>query len=164
MDLRPTDEQQQLIDAVTAIPSGSLVLYIRYSQEQPGHVLFPKDVARLVTEASPVPVYGISESYVGVGIVGGSCDASSSTLFDAQDLCADPDGNLIILSTDGTVTDPDPNVLTERSSALVVLPSTRNECSQGAMVISASRSGTRSGRLPTSTLRRLTSRGSPCPA
>jgi len=51
--------------------------------------------------------------------VGGTCDESATILFDAQALCADPEGNLMILGADGTVTDPDPNTLTERSSALL---------------------------------------------
>jgi PAS domain S-box-containing protein len=66
----------RLLDAVKAVPPRSLILYIRYSREDPGHVLFPPDVARLVAEASPVPVYGISEAYLGTGIVGGAIYSS----------------------------------------------------------------------------------------
>ena len=36
-----------------------------------GNVLFPSDIARLVSRASPVPVYGVNDSYIGSGIVGG---------------------------------------------------------------------------------------------
>ena len=61
-----------LLAAVKAVPPRSLVLYIRYSREDPGQVLFPQDVARLVAEASPAPVYGISEAYLGTGVVGGA--------------------------------------------------------------------------------------------
>ncbi|MGH9147323.1 MAG: ABC transporter substrate binding protein, partial [Vicinamibacterales bacterium] len=61
----------RLIGAIKAVPSQSLILYVRFSQEQPGHVLFPHEVARLVAEASPVPVYGISDPYIGSGVVGG---------------------------------------------------------------------------------------------
>jgi PKD repeat protein len=50
---------------------------------------------------------------------GGTCDTSAQVLFDPEDLCADPEGNLAVLSTDGAVTDPNPNALTEQSSALL---------------------------------------------
>jgi signal transduction histidine kinase len=61
----------RLIEAVKAVPSGSLILYVRHSQEQPGHVLTPYDIASLVSEASPVPVYGVADAYIGLGVVGG---------------------------------------------------------------------------------------------
>ena len=60
-----------LIAAVKAVPARSIVLLIRYSQEDPGKILFPSDVAPLVAAASPVPVYGSSETYIGSGVVGG---------------------------------------------------------------------------------------------
>jgi PAS domain S-box-containing protein len=62
----------RLLEAVEDVPPRSLILFIRYSQEDPGHVLFPSDVARLVAQASPVPVYGISETSLGTGLVGGA--------------------------------------------------------------------------------------------
>jgi PAS domain S-box-containing protein len=67
---------ERLIAAVRAVPLGSVILYVRYSQETPGQVLTPSDVARLVAEASPVPVYGITESYIGSGVVGGVVSSS----------------------------------------------------------------------------------------
>ena len=48
----------RLLAAVKAVPGGSLILFIRHSQEDRGDVLFPADVARLVSEASPVPYTG----------------------------------------------------------------------------------------------------------
>jgi signal transduction histidine kinase len=61
----------RLITAVKAVPRGGLILYVRHSQEEAGHVLTPHDVASLVTEASPVPVYGVADAYIGLGVVGG---------------------------------------------------------------------------------------------
>jgi signal transduction histidine kinase len=61
----------QLTAAIKRAPPRSIVLYIRYSEEDPGNVVFPDAVARAIAEASPVPVYGIQASYVGQGIVGG---------------------------------------------------------------------------------------------
>jgi signal transduction histidine kinase len=62
---------EDLIEAVAAVSGRSLILYIRYSREDPGRVLFPADVARLVNEAASVPVYGIADSFLGTGVVGG---------------------------------------------------------------------------------------------
>jgi signal transduction histidine kinase len=61
----------RLIGALKAIPAGSVVLYVRYSQDDAGNVLFPSEVAPIVAGAAGVPVYGVAESYVGSGIVGG---------------------------------------------------------------------------------------------
>ena len=34
-------------------------------------MLFPADIAQFVSEASPVPVYGVNDAYLGSGVVGG---------------------------------------------------------------------------------------------
>jgi signal transduction histidine kinase len=65
------DSIDRLVAGVKAAPPRSLVLFLRHSQEEPGHVLYPPQVAELVAQASPVPVYGISELYLGAGVVGG---------------------------------------------------------------------------------------------
>ena len=60
-----------LLSAVKAVPPGSVILYIWHSQQDPGIVMYPDEVARLVAEAAPVPVYGTSDFYIGTGVVGG---------------------------------------------------------------------------------------------
>jgi hypothetical protein len=60
-----------LIAAVRAVPARSLIHFVRFSQQDPGYVMFPDDVVRLVAEASPVPVYSSTDSFVGAGVVGG---------------------------------------------------------------------------------------------
>ena len=60
-----------LLAAIRAVPERSLILYIRHSQEDPGNVMFPDEVVRLAAEVSPVPVYAHSDSYIGMGVVGG---------------------------------------------------------------------------------------------
>jgi PAS domain S-box-containing protein len=62
---------ERLLESVRTVPRGSLILYVRHSREEQGNVQFPSDIARLVSEAAPVPVYGVSESYIGSGVVGG---------------------------------------------------------------------------------------------
>jgi signal transduction histidine kinase len=61
----------RLLGAVKAIPPRSLLFYIWQSVLVPGHVTYSNEIARLVAEAAPVPVYGSSDFYVGLGIVGG---------------------------------------------------------------------------------------------
>jgi len=63
---------EHLTAAIKTAPRRSIVLFIRYSLESPGNVVFPAAVSRAVAEASPVPVYGAQASYVGQGIVGGA--------------------------------------------------------------------------------------------
>jgi signal transduction histidine kinase/ActR/RegA family two-component response regulator/ABC-type uncharacterized transport system substrate-binding protein len=59
-----------LLEVVKAVPPASLILYIWHSQER-GDLMYPDAIARLVAEASPVPVYGTSDFYMGSGVVGG---------------------------------------------------------------------------------------------
>jgi PAS domain S-box-containing protein len=61
----------QLIAAIQTVPARSLILYVRYTQDDPGNVVASPEVARLVARASPAPVYGVSSTYVGSGVVGG---------------------------------------------------------------------------------------------
>ena len=61
----------RLLSAVRAVPSGSLILYIWHTQQDPGSNVYPDEVARQVAQVAPVPVYGTSDFYVGSGVVGG---------------------------------------------------------------------------------------------
>jgi signal transduction histidine kinase len=60
-----------VVESIKAVAEGSLVLYLRYSQEDHGNPLLPLDVADLVAKASPVPVYVALDRYIGLGAVGG---------------------------------------------------------------------------------------------
>ena len=62
----------EMIDAVKKLPSSSVIFYINYVQEIRGQTLSELQVAELVADASPVPVYAISEINIGVGVVGGA--------------------------------------------------------------------------------------------
>ena len=61
----------RLLAAVKAIPPRNVILYIWHTQQDAGNVVYPDEIARLVARASPVPVYGTSDFYVGSGVVGG---------------------------------------------------------------------------------------------
>ena len=60
-----------LLEAIERAPVGSIVLYVRHSEESGDDVLQPTDALALIADASPVPVYGVSAWYLGEGIVGG---------------------------------------------------------------------------------------------
>jgi signal transduction histidine kinase len=73
VELQPITEPSiaRLLSAVKAVPAGSVILYIRHSQEESGQVMFPSQVVPLVANGSSVPVYGVTESSLGAGVVGG---------------------------------------------------------------------------------------------
>ncbi len=64
-----TDE---LMRAVRKLPADSLVLALSYSLDKAGQVINHEQISRLLSENSPVPVYGLHEERLGYGIVGGS--------------------------------------------------------------------------------------------
>ena len=60
-----------LIDHVKHVPRESLILYLRYSQEQPGRTIEPLDALSVIAGAATVPVYAMAGSWLGRGSVGG---------------------------------------------------------------------------------------------
>ena len=60
-----------LLAAVKAIPPQSLIFYTRYTPDEPTPNVYPEGVASLIAAVAPVPIYGVSESYLGNGVVGG---------------------------------------------------------------------------------------------
>jgi signal transduction histidine kinase len=61
----------RLLATVKAIPRASLILFIWHAEEVPGQVVYSDTIARLVAEVATVPVYGTSDFYIGLGVVGG---------------------------------------------------------------------------------------------
>ena len=59
-----------VLKAVRAAPPDSLVLFIRYADDSRGPT--NDEAARMVAEAAAVPVYGVAESNIGSGVVGGA--------------------------------------------------------------------------------------------
>jgi len=64
-------ETSRLVASVRAVPGRSVILYVRSSYDEPAKVLTPTQMARLVGQASPVPVYGVWSAYIESGVVGG---------------------------------------------------------------------------------------------
>jgi signal transduction histidine kinase/ABC-type uncharacterized transport system substrate-binding protein len=68
-----------LLAAVKTVPPRSVILYVFFSPNDPGALPDLPVVARDVVEASPVPVYGTNERYIGSGVVGGVVRGSRET-------------------------------------------------------------------------------------
>jgi signal transduction histidine kinase len=61
----------ELTAAVKAIPPGSVILYVWYQRQGAEYVVDPLIPARVVADAAKVPVYGVVDTNLGTGIVGG---------------------------------------------------------------------------------------------
>jgi signal transduction histidine kinase len=59
----------EVIERIRTLPPDALVLYLSFTADAAGSRFASRDVAKRISEASPVPVYGIFESYVGYGAV-----------------------------------------------------------------------------------------------
>ena len=75
----PSPTVAHLLQSVRAVPPRSLVLYIWSPGRETGNLVYPDAIAAQVAEASPVPVYGSSDLYVGTGIVGGVVRSTAET-------------------------------------------------------------------------------------
>lgn len=61
-----------LLTRLRRLEPGTLVLALSYSRDRDGRVFDHTEIARLLSDNSPVPVYGTHEERLGHGIVGGS--------------------------------------------------------------------------------------------
>jgi ABC-type uncharacterized transport system substrate-binding protein len=69
----------RLLATVRAISQPALILYARYTPADTETVVCSVEVARLVAEASSVPIYGVDDLYIGSGIVGGMMRGGQTT-------------------------------------------------------------------------------------
>ena len=63
---------QQLLEHLRNLSPDAMVLYLAFSDDGSGHNYSPADVAKRIAAASAAPVYGVLDSYLGQGIVGGA--------------------------------------------------------------------------------------------
>jgi formate hydrogenlyase transcriptional activator len=63
---------QQVLENLRKLPADAIVLYLAVSGDGSGHTYSPADIARQIAVASAAPVYGVLETYLGQGIVGGA--------------------------------------------------------------------------------------------
>ncbi len=62
----------ELVKAVRALPDDSVVFFLTVFRDHAGIPTIPRDVLTQIAPASKAPIFGIYETYVGAGIVGGS--------------------------------------------------------------------------------------------
>ncbi len=61
----------QILQEVSNLPASSIVFHFMIAQDKTGKSFVPQYALALVSEASSVPVYGVSDTNLGHGIVGG---------------------------------------------------------------------------------------------
>lgn len=71
------------LNQIGQLSSGSAVLAVSVFQDGAGRNFNPKDVVLQVVKTSPVPVYGISDTYVGTGFIGGNLISFKDLALDA---------------------------------------------------------------------------------
>ncbi|HSQ19586.1 MAG TPA: ABC transporter substrate binding protein, partial [Blastocatellia bacterium] len=63
---------EELKDKLSALPKNSIVLYLSYLLDNEGNTYSSPEALSAFAPSSSVPIYGLSETYMGDGIVGGS--------------------------------------------------------------------------------------------
>ncbi|HOW97381.1 MAG TPA: PAS domain S-box protein [Kiritimatiellia bacterium] len=61
----------ELLEEIRGLPDNAVILLMTFNRDRLGEVFRYRDAARLVTGATPLPVYGVWAFYLGDGIVGG---------------------------------------------------------------------------------------------
>jgi hypothetical protein len=61
----------ELIGMASHLPRETIVLPISYNRDPSGRSYLPRDVMAEIAKASTAPVYAVSDTYVGVGAIGG---------------------------------------------------------------------------------------------
>ena len=62
---------EKLLEKVGKIPENSIILYLAFQRDLRGVHYYPREILRVIAERSRAPIYGIFDSYLGYGIVGG---------------------------------------------------------------------------------------------
>jgi two-component system sensor kinase FixL len=61
-----------VLERLRALPRDTIVIYTAFFRGPQGRNYVPRDVAAMVAAASSAPVYGVAETYIGTGVVGGA--------------------------------------------------------------------------------------------
>ena len=62
---------QELLAQVDKIPEDGIILYLVFAKDRFGLQYYPREVLKVISGRSKAPTYGIFDSYLGYGIVGG---------------------------------------------------------------------------------------------
>lgn len=71
---------------ISALPNGTIVLYLTIYKDGTGKTYNPRDALFLLTRNANVPVYGISDTYLNYGIVGGNLVSFNDFTNDAAEI------------------------------------------------------------------------------
>ena len=69
---------EKTLSAVQSLPPDAIVLYTTMFQDSAGMPLVPVEILEMISDVSPVPVFGIFETYLGHGITAGSISGYSA--------------------------------------------------------------------------------------
>jgi PAS domain S-box-containing protein len=75
-----------LLADVSRLPSDTIVLLLTVFADSEGKRFIPRNVAAAVAKASAVPTYGLFETYIGEGVVGGHTDTYEALGTTAADM------------------------------------------------------------------------------
>lgn len=63
---------EELKDALAALPAKSLVLFVDFTLDRAGNTFSGPEALSKIAPTSSAPIYGISNTYIGAGVVGGN--------------------------------------------------------------------------------------------
>jgi len=61
----------RLLDELARLPSGAIVIYLTILEDGAGELYVPRDLTATLSAAASAPLYGVYDTYLGRGIVGG---------------------------------------------------------------------------------------------
>lgn len=64
--------ESQILESAASLPNNSLVFYLELFRDSSGASFIPWQFGQTLAKAASVPVFGIYDSYVGTGILGGT--------------------------------------------------------------------------------------------
>jgi signal transduction histidine kinase len=64
----------ELVARMATESADTIVFYLAQFRDRDGHPYVPRNVLRAISDASPAPVYGLFETYVGAGVAAGSME------------------------------------------------------------------------------------------
>jgi len=89
-----------MLKEVASLNRNAIVFYYSMYEDANGVMFIPRDAARMIAQASAAPVYGVYDSYLGTGIVGGYFDRFEAVGREAAKLA------LRVLNGENTATIP----------------------------------------------------------
>ncbi|MBC2735907.1 MAG: sigma 54-interacting transcriptional regulator [Desulfobacteraceae bacterium] len=74
----PEMPQKDLMEKVERLPENSVLLYVVFSRDSEGKDFVPREILSAISRKANMPTFGILDTYLGYGIVGGSLLSAES--------------------------------------------------------------------------------------